>query len=234
MATMDLHSDLGDAEFARYLLVHEAIGDVCHHLPLARGQRVEQGSQFRNGLFAIASFLISLERPDHGIQDILVTERLGQEVDGSSFHCLDRHRNVAVTRHKDDRDANIRLSQFGLKVETADPGSLISRTRQLATFGILICANSWAEPNSSTRKPIDRKRLLRVARIAISSSMTKTIDSLALAGSCDDLARSVTTHPLDARAGRIETSHRGVRLPWPTAGHRGLPRLNGRSIVPYP
>src|SRR5712664_3908260 len=33
----------------------------------------------------------------------------------------DRHRDVAVTRHKDDRDANIRLSQFGLKVETADP-----------------------------------------------------------------------------------------------------------------
>jgi len=65
--------------------------------------------------------LVSLERPDHGIQDILITERFRQEVDGSSFHCLDRHRNVAVTRHKDDRDANIRLSQFGLKVETADP-----------------------------------------------------------------------------------------------------------------
>jgi len=41
---------------------------------------------------AIASFLIPFERPDHGIQDILVTERLCQEVDGSSFHCLDRHR----------------------------------------------------------------------------------------------------------------------------------------------
>src|SRR5712671_4406081 len=121
MATMDLHRDLCDAEFGRDLLVHETIGDVCHHLPLARGQRVQQDSQFRNGPLAIASFLISLERPDHGIQDILVTERLRQEVDGSGFHCLDRHRDVTVTRHKDDRDANIRLSQFGLKVETADP-----------------------------------------------------------------------------------------------------------------
>src|SRR5260370_4880120 len=121
MATMDLHSNLGDAEFGRDLLVHETIGDVCHHLPLARGQRVEQDSQFRNGLLAIASFLVSLERPDHGIQDILITERFRQEVDGSSFHCLDRHPNVPVTRHKDDGDANIRLSQYVLKVETTYP-----------------------------------------------------------------------------------------------------------------
>src|SRR5712675_2012281 len=95
----------------------------------------------------------------------------------------------------------IYFMDFGLGTGVQLPGTT------LATSGILICANSWAEPNSSTRKPTDRKRLLRVARIATSSSMTKTVDSLALAGSCDDLARWVTTHPLDARAGRIETSH---------------------------
>src|SRR5882757_9501265 len=90
----------------------------------SRSREVRESNKVRSSETAFSLsrlFLISLERPDHGIQDILVTERLGQEVDGSSFHCLDRHRNVAVTRHKDDRDANIRLSQFGLKVETADP-----------------------------------------------------------------------------------------------------------------
>jgi hypothetical protein len=68
----------------------------------------------------VAAFLITLERPDHGIQDILVAERFGQEVDGSSLHRLDRHRDVAVTRHEDDRNANVIRSQIGLKVEPAD------------------------------------------------------------------------------------------------------------------
>src|SRR5882724_3344669 len=80
------------------------------------------------------------------------------------------------------------------------PGSLISRTRQLATSGILICANSRAEPNNSTRKPTDRKRLLRVARTATSSSMTKTIRSGAPAGVSSDFGRPVTACPLDAMA----------------------------------
>src|SRR5260370_40933502 len=108
------------------------------------------------------------------------------------------------------------------------PGGLISRTRQLARSAILICANSWAEPNSSTRKPTDRKRLLRVARMATSSSMRKTIVSLALAGSCDDLARSVTTHPLEARAGRIETSHLTHHYLRPTYIPRELRHRNVR------
>ena len=64
---------------------------------------------------------LTIAATSHGIQDILVAERFRQKVHGSGFHRLDRHRDVAVACYKDDRDANIRLSQFGLKVETANP-----------------------------------------------------------------------------------------------------------------
>src|SRR5271168_1828127 len=120
MSTMDLHGDLADTQFSRDLLVHQTSRDEGYYLPLARSQRVMQDSQVRNHLLVVASFLISLERLSHSIQYVLVPEGLGQEINGSGFHRLDRHRDVAMTRHEDDRNANTCLGQFGLKVEAAD------------------------------------------------------------------------------------------------------------------
>src|ERR1700676_1168875 len=105
----------------------------------------------------------------------------------------------------------------------------MSRTRQLAISGSLLCSISGAEPNTLTPRPTDWKRLVSALRIDASSSITKTIGSLALADWCDDMGRSVTTDPLDARAGRIETSRRGRHCLKLTVVHRELPRSNGRS-----
>src|SRR5882757_1252556 len=110
----------------------------------------------------------------------------------------------------------------------------MSRTKQLAISGSLLRNNSGADPNTSTFKPTDWKRLVSALRIDTSSSITKTIGSSALAGSCDDLERSVMTHALDARAARIETSHPTLRCGKRTDVPRGLPRSNGRLKAPYP
>src|ERR1700731_1427078 len=115
-----------------------------------------------------------------------------------------------------------------------NPGNLMSRTRQLATSGSLLCSISDAEPNTSTFNPTDSKRLLSALRTDASSSTTKTIGSVALAGTCEDLGRSVTTHPPYARVARIETSRRAPHYGKPTDVPRGLPRSNGRLRVPYP
>src|SRR6266576_6799194 len=40
---------------------------------------------------------------------------------------------------------------------------------------------------------------------------------------------NLTTQCLCSPAGPTERWHRGVHLPWPTAGHRELPRSNGKS-----
>ncbi len=123
------------------------------------------------------------------------------EVRPLEIGCCALSRDIAVSRHEYDRDANIRLSPFGLEVETADPRYLDIEDQAACNIRHLICVNSWAEPNSSTRKPIDRKRLLRVARITALSSMTKTVRSAALARSSSGFGRPViTAHPLDAMA----------------------------------
>src|SRR5262249_25080421 len=41
--------------------------------------------------------------PDY-LQKIFVFKRLGQKVQGSSLDCSDRHRDVAMTSEKDNRD----------------------------------------------------------------------------------------------------------------------------------
>src|SRR5260370_4380088 len=53
----------------------------------------------------------------------------------------------------------------------------MSRTRQLTTSGSLVCSNSEAEPNTSTPRSIDRKRLVNATRMEGSSSTTNTIGS---------------------------------------------------------
>src|SRR6476620_6531485 len=50
----------------------------------------------------------------------------------------------------------------------------MSRTRQLGTFGSLLCRNSGAEPNVSAPSPTDRKRLVSALRSEGSSSITNT------------------------------------------------------------
>src|ERR1700681_3891978 len=109
----------------------------------------------------------------------------------------------------------------------------MSRTRQLATSGRLLCISD-AEPNTSTAKPTDCSKLVSALRIDASSSTTKTIGSLALAGSRDDLGRSVTTYPPDARAQRIEMSHQAQHCRKLTVVRREPRQSNGRSRVPYP
>src|SRR3954453_23499218 len=57
----------------------------------------------------------------------------------------------------------------------------MSRTRQLATSGSSLSSSSRAEPNTSARKPTDRKRFESALGIEGSSSTTKTMASLSTA-----------------------------------------------------
>src|SRR5207302_4977400 len=56
------------------------------------------------------------------IQHVLVAEGLGQELDGSRFHGTHGHGNIAMRSDEDDRNGNVALSQFTLKVKSAFPG----------------------------------------------------------------------------------------------------------------
>ena len=90
-----------------------------HDLLLARGQLFEQPLELLQALGFLAPFPVALERDGDGVEQILIAERLDQEIDGPGFHRPHRHRHVAVPGDEDDRYVDIRLGELGLKVEPA-------------------------------------------------------------------------------------------------------------------
>jgi hypothetical protein len=56
------------------------------------------------------------------IQKILIAEGLGQELHGSRLHGTHGHGNVAVSGEEDERDGNVVLGQFPLKIKSTFPG----------------------------------------------------------------------------------------------------------------
>lgn len=74
--------------------------------------------------------LLSTLQPDpiprvtdgNGIKQILVSKWLGQELDCARFHSPDRHRDIAVSRDKDDRKRPLRArKKLSLHVQAALP-----------------------------------------------------------------------------------------------------------------
>src|SRR5262249_40080229 len=64
-------------------------------------------------------FLIALDRGRNGIQKILIAKRLAEEIDSDGLQGPHGHGYISMSRNEHDRNANIRLRQLGLEVETA-------------------------------------------------------------------------------------------------------------------
>jgi hypothetical protein len=64
----------------------------------------------------------SSERSLDRIEEILMPEWFGKKLKRSRLHGLDRHRNVSVSREKNNRNMYSPSSQFVLKIQAADTG----------------------------------------------------------------------------------------------------------------
>src|SRR6267142_2615710 len=114
---MNFDRYLTQAQLTRDLLVHLACGHQCHHLALARGQRsvtIDDGDRL---LLTGALQPVAVDGSGHRVDHVLVAERLWQEIDRTGLHGSDRHRNVAVSRHQDYRQAYSEPDEFLLEVE---------------------------------------------------------------------------------------------------------------------
>src|SRR5437588_2816911 len=119
VAAMDLHGNLAEAQFGRYLLVHEPGRHQPHHLPLARAQRLMEAFQSRFRLLLLAPEPVAVDRCSDRVQHVLITKRLGQEIDGPRLHGLYRHGYVAMSGHEDDWNMNIYLGELALEIQAA-------------------------------------------------------------------------------------------------------------------
>src|SRR5262249_33814495 len=103
-AAVDLDRLLRGAELRRDLLVQHPAHDERHHLALARRQRrdVLLDDRALGGLPARGAILD--DRALGRVQQIVIVERLREEVDGAALHGARRDRHVAVAADEDDRD----------------------------------------------------------------------------------------------------------------------------------
>src|SRR5215510_5736609 len=122
MATVNLHRHFADSDSAANLLVHEPRCHQRHNLALTRGQRLKSCPYLRIELLFTTTLSITLKSPGHRVKYLLVTKRLGQEVDRAGLHGLDRHRNIAVTGNEDDRYLYAFPTEFRLQIKPAHPG----------------------------------------------------------------------------------------------------------------
>ena len=78
-----MHFDrhLAERQLAGNLLVAQTGGDKAQHLRFARCQRCQAGLQNRQAVLNLPLVAHLIKRHRHRVEQILVTERLGQEID---------------------------------------------------------------------------------------------------------------------------------------------------------
>src|ERR1700724_2289483 len=85
----------------------------------SRGEGLEARPQRGDRRFVLQPRAISREAQLDRVQQVLIAERLGQELDRSSLYRLNGHRDIAVSGDEDDRNVNVRRRELSLKIETA-------------------------------------------------------------------------------------------------------------------
>src|SRR5262245_6912372 len=122
LASVRFHRNLTDTDVAGNLLVEPPLQDPGHHFALTGSQRLETFPQRAQSPFSLASRAIAFEAEVDRVQQVLVPDRLGQELDRPSLHGLNRHGNVAIRGNENDRHINVRRRELSLEIETALPG----------------------------------------------------------------------------------------------------------------
>ena len=73
------------------------------------------------GLVTLPTGTIASEAGLDSIEEVLITEWLREELDGTALHRLHGHRDVAVRGDEDDRELPVRRGKLALKLKAASP-----------------------------------------------------------------------------------------------------------------
>src|SRR5262245_3264148 len=92
-----------------------------HDLTLTGAERVETLSECSQSPITLPSSAIAGESGFDGLNEVLITERLCQELDGTALHRLHGHRDVGVRCDKDNRHLPICRGKVALKLKTTSP-----------------------------------------------------------------------------------------------------------------
>src|SRR5206468_10126245 len=116
---MHLHGGFGNADIARNLFAKAAVRDLNHDLALPGAQRREAFPEGGQSFFILPPSAIAREAELNGVEEVLITERLRKELNGTTLHRLHRHRDVAVPCDEDDWELPVRRNELSLKIKAA-------------------------------------------------------------------------------------------------------------------
>ena len=77
---MHLHRRFGDPDIVGNLLVQATSRNLDHNLALARAERFETFGERTQGAFTLPTRAIASEAGLHGVQELLISERLCEEL----------------------------------------------------------------------------------------------------------------------------------------------------------
>src|SRR5258708_16817655 len=118
---MHLHRRFGDADVVGDLLVEATRHDMEHDLTLAGAERAETLPEHSQCPFTLQPGSIASEAGLDGVKNILITERLSEEIHRTALHRLHGHHHIGMRCNEDNRHLPVRSSKVALKLKTASP-----------------------------------------------------------------------------------------------------------------
>src|SRR6516225_8276229 len=118
---MHLHGGFGNTDIACNLFAEAAVRDLNHDLAFPGAQRLESLPESGQSFFILPPGTIASEAELNGIEEVLIAERLGKELNRAALHRLHRHRDVAMPGDEDDREFPVRRGKLALKIKAALP-----------------------------------------------------------------------------------------------------------------
>src|SRR5262249_7861678 len=142
--------------------------DVEHDLTLAQAERLETLSERRRGRLTLPSGTIASKSGPDRVNELLITERLCQELHRTALHRLHGHRHVGVRCDENDRYLPVRRGKVALKLEAASPRHShveYDASRAVWRIGLQKIGNSRKFPSLQANRP--QQPSDRVAKLGI-------------------------------------------------------------------
>ena len=95
--------------------------DLNHDFALPGAERPETLFKAAQRPLILSPSAIAGKAKLDGVEELLITERLGQEFNSAALHRLHRHWNIAMSGDEDYRELRIRPDKLALKIKAALP-----------------------------------------------------------------------------------------------------------------
>jgi hypothetical protein len=116
---MHLHRGFSDADIVGDLFVQTTGCDLDHDLTFAGAERVATQPERLQGFITVPTGAIASKPGFDGVNQLLITKRLGEKFYGAALHRLHSHRDIAVGCDEDNWQLPVARGKVALKFQTA-------------------------------------------------------------------------------------------------------------------